>query len=95
MLRKAEETKCWRWLVDFRVHGDTTKYNANDFFETVLPDTARRFATDTTLRVAVLMRPDFAVLTAEVPGTDFQKRRGYITKTFTDEGQAMHWLLEK
>jgi predicted nucleotidyltransferase component of viral defense system len=95
MLRKTEETKCWRWLADFRVHGDTTKYNTNDFFRTVLPDTASRFATDITLRVAVLMRPDFVVLPAEVPDADFQKRRGYIIKTFTDEGQAMQWLLEK
>lgn len=95
MLRKAEETKCWRWLADFRVHGDTTAYNVRDFYNTVLPDTARRFATGITLRVAVLIRPDFAVFSAGVPDADFQKRRGYITKTFTDEGQAMQWLLEE
>lgn len=93
MLNKAEETNCWRWLTDFRVHGDTTAYNANDFFKTVLPDTAGRFATGVTLRVAVLIRPDFAVLSARVPDAEFQRRRGYITKPFTDEGKAMEWLL--
>ncbi|HEX8429184.1 nucleotidyl transferase AbiEii/AbiGii toxin family protein [Hymenobacter sp.] len=95
MLRKAEETKCWRWLVDLRVHGDTTAHNAQDLFKTVLPDTARRFATGITLRVAVLIRPDFAVIPEELPDADFQKRRGYVAKTFTDEGQAMQWLLEE
>ncbi|UOQ75097.1 nucleotidyl transferase AbiEii/AbiGii toxin family protein [Hymenobacter cellulosilyticus] len=95
MLSTAQKTNCWRWLADFRVHGDTTAYNANDFFRTVLPDAkaAERFATGIILRVAVLIRPDFVVLSAGVPDADFQKRRGYTAKTFTDEGEAMQWLI--
>jgi hypothetical protein len=76
MLSIAQETNCWSWLADFRVHGDTNAYNANDFFRTVLPDAkaASRFATGIILRVAVLIRPDFAILSAQIPDAEFQKR---------------------
>ena len=94
IMNKAHAAKCWRWLLDYRIHGDVTEYNARDLYGIVLPDTWGRCTfVEVEARVAVLVGPAGAVLTAQLPRADFQRRRNYRARIFTDEGLAVQWLL--
>lgn len=95
ILLAADHAGSWRWLLDYRAHGDTTEHNARDLFTTVLSNTKGRFKLGTIPRIAVLVLPGFTVLPSQLPDEAFQARRKYTARLFTDEGAALAWLNEE
>jgi len=95
ILLASQQAKAWRWLLDYRVHGDTAEHLAKDLFTTVLSDTKGRFEPGITPRIAVLVLPTFTALPSQLPDEAFQGRRRYSARIFTDEGAALAWLNEE
>jgi hypothetical protein len=94
ILTTAQAYKCFRWLLDLRQHGDTTQYNADDLFRTVLPNTKGRFPEATIPKIALLVGRGFTTITSRLPDDEFQERRHYKAQIFTDEGSARTWLTQ-
>lgn len=92
----ADVNQCWRWLLDYRVHGDTSDYNARDFVQGVLFDAKGRIRqAGEKLKVALLLGPNFTVLPKHLPAAELQERRRIEVQVFTEEGLAREWLLQE
>lgn len=96
ILMASQQEKAWRWLLDYRVHGDATdQHEVKDLFTTVVPDTNGRFEPGVIPRIAVLVLPSFTVLPSQLPDEAYQARRKYTARIFTDEGAALAWLKQE